>query len=240
MLVYGDAVLTDMAGFFFVVLGIHLIVNWEILKSYYAKVLMSAGIMAIGVLCRETVACVFVVAFFWALFSKGSIPKLVLYAAIPLAALFAWAAFERLSFWDFVSAQVTYSARYQPLSWPQRISIWLYTIRVAFRPDLLFLTVVGIVKSVRDRTLVKYLVILVGISTFLLAAPGPVDYRFTFLLFPAVLPLAAIGTVDLFAFISKHLTPSYQRRTTILLVLIVFLAYTFETNWVALRFISFP
>jgi hypothetical protein len=242
MLVYGDAVLTDMAGFFFVLLGLHLILNWDILRSTYVKVLASAGLMAIGILCRETVACVFVVALLWALISKASPTKLILFVAIPFAALFAWAGVERLSLLGFALAQVSYSAKFQPISWPDRILTWFYTIRVSFRPDMLLLAAVGLVESVRDRSFMKYLAILAGISTFLLAVPGPVDYRFTFLLFPAVLPLGAIGTLQVSSFVSHRLPISagHLRRTTILFTLIVFLAYSIETNWLALRFVSFP
>jgi hypothetical protein len=240
LLVYGDAVLTDMAGFFFVLLGVHMIVNWDILRSTYTKVTVSAGIMAIGILSRETVACVFIVALLWALISKSSLTKLVLFLAIPFAALFAWAALEGLSVWGFALVQVTYAATNQPLSESQRILMWLYTLRVAFRPDLLVLAAVGLLTSVRQRTWVKYLAILAAISVFLLAVPGPVDYRFTFLLFPAILPLAAIGTLQLSAFISQHLPVSDAKRTTMALGLIVLSAYAIETNWIALKFLSFP
>lgn len=239
LLVYGDAVLTDMAGFFFILVGAHMIVNWDILKSTYAKVAISAGIMAIGVLSRETVACVFVVAVLWALISKSSVTKLILFLAIPIGALFAWAALEGLSLWGYSLAFTAIATRTQPFSESQRALTWLYTLRVAFRPDLLVLAAIGLLTSVRQRTVVKYLAILAGISVFLLAIPI-VDYRFTFALFPAILPLAAIGTLQLSAFISQHLPISDAKRATTVLGLIILSAYAIETNWIALKFLSFP
>ena len=240
MLVYGDAVLTDMAGFFFVLVGVDLIVNWKVLSLSYANVLAGGGIMTVGILSRETVACVFVLALIWVIISRESFVKLILFVGIPMAALFAWATVERLSLLGFVLVQQTYSSRYQPLSWSGRILTWLYTLRIAFRPELLLLAFVGLVFALRKKDWVKYAVIICGISAFLLAVPGPVDYRFTFLLYPAILPLAAIGTIQLARLISEQITVSQAKNTTILLTALVFLAYAAETNWLALKFVSIP
>jgi hypothetical protein len=102
------------------------------------------------------------------------------------------------------------------------------------------LAFVGFVKLFRDKALLKYVVIFAGISVFLLAVPGPVDYRFSFLLFPAILPLAANGTIQLTTLVGERVPIGGGKGIVIFLTAMVFLAYAIETNWLALRFVSLP
>ncbi len=238
MLLYAGAVLSDMGGYFFTLVGVYLVIRWDILRSATVKkLILGALIMTIGLLSRETVASVFFVAFAAALCirPRGSLVKVVLFGGIPIGIGLIWTYLVGVSY----LAAFNY---YQPLTPLARIATWLYAARLAFRPEILIFALVGLLKLRKTSRIRMSVAILVGISAFLLLEPGVVDYRYAFILFPAVLPLAGLGTCAMAEYISGRLaiSPSRKKQFNLVFVILVLVLYIFETNWITHKFFSFP
>jgi hypothetical protein len=116
------------------------------------------------------------------------------------------------------------------------------TLNHAFRPEIIGFAAVGLIR-IKDRMNLKRVVaMVVGVSTFLLLEPGVVDYRYTFILFPAILPLAGLGSFELtnFAFARVSLSPLGRRRLSILLQVLALVTYAGETNLIVIKYVPFP
>ena len=242
MLLYGAAVLTDSASYFFVLIGILVTVIWDVSKITYRRLAIGIALMSIGILSRETVASVFFVVIILAFLFRRSWPKVILFVAIPLVLALLWSLIIGVSYWDWAIANALFAAKHQPLSVPSRILTWLSTINHAFRPEMAILAAVGFVRLKDKSKSIRVVAILLGLSSFLLIAPGVVDYRYTFILFPAVLPLAALGTNDVATFLSRRLPLSSvcRRRFAIGLQVLFLALYVIETNSIAIKYLSLP
>lgn len=242
MLIFGAAILTDMAGYLFVLVGVILLFNWNLLRASLRKVVVAGLIMTLGVLARETVASVFFVAVLWALMSKGSWRRLLLFVAIPLGLALIWSGLIGVSYYNWAMSNATFAAEHQAMSIPMRILTWSYSIAHAFRPEIVILAIVGFLR-LRDRTKAKQeLTIALGLSIFLLIAPGVIDYRYTFILFPAMLPLAALGTREIATWLTHALpiSDSTKLKISVAFEVAVLLLYLVETNLITIRFVSLP
>lgn len=242
-LFFGGAVLTDMAGYFFVLLGAYVVVNWNLPKASIQRVGIASAIMTVGLLSRETVASVFFLAFVWALLSKGSLRKTALFVIIPIALALLWSVLVGVSYLDWAAANAAFQGQHQPMTIPQRLFAWLPTVVHAFRPEGIFLAFLGILQLALKKKLKVHFAILGGIGVFLLIAPGVLDYRYAFILFPSVLVLAGLGTTWLSAVVAEKalpLSPGSKRKLALALELAILIVYMIDTNRIALRVLSFP
>jgi hypothetical protein len=125
---------------------------------------------------------------------------------------------------------------------------WLQTIYLAFRPEGVILALLGFYVARGSGTIKAFATMLTGLAGFLVLTPGVVDYRYTFILFPAVLPLAGLGLVEIGSYVTKLklLSRPIAKRPTMatlasgVIVVILVGYYVLETNRIALRFLSFP
>jgi hypothetical protein len=131
-----------------------------------------------------------------------------------------------------------------------RVITWFQTIYLAFRPEGIILALIGFfaAKKIGIGIFRTFTTMLIGLAGFLILTPGVVDYRYTFILFPAVLPLAGLGVVQITNYIitrksiSEALSkrPGLRKLIPVLIILILVGYYVLETNRIALRFISLP
>lgn len=202
--------------------------------------------MTIGLLSRETVAIAFFVALSFTFFTKanGSYKKTLTFILIPAAIGITWAAFVGVTYWGSALSNASFAAQVQPMSPLLRVWTWLYAIRLAFRPEILLLALVGFVRLRKsDVGMFKTAVaILIGSCVFLFLEPGVVDNRYAFVLFPVIIPMAAAGLVEISEYVSISTPVSTSRKRTIRLALELafLLLYIAETNWVTRQFISYP
>ncbi|MGA2784720.1 MAG: hypothetical protein ABSF09_08495 [Candidatus Bathyarchaeia archaeon] len=248
ILFYGASVLTDMGGYFFILLATYLIFKWDIPKASISRIVTAAAIVGLGVLTRETVASVLLIALAWALLSKGSLPKTILFGAASMAIAILWTTASGTSYWNWFMSQTQFQTTYQHLTLEGRILTWFQTIYLAFRPEGVILAVIGFIAAKRIGILRTLATMLIGLAGFLILTPGVVDYRYTFILFPAVLPLAGLGVVEITNYIitQKSISKVISKRSwaarliPVLIILILVGYYVLETNRIALRFISLP
>jgi len=251
ILLYGGAILTDMSGYFFVLLGTYLILKLDLGRATYARVILSSLIIALGVLSREFAASVIVTLVIWILFTKGSWRRVLLVTLIVAAIAFTWSTAVGISYTSWLSYNVlnaSQNAAFESQNAPVTLRIWTWirTIRIAFRPEILLLSVVGGALVIKRRTkLPAFASSLLGpaIVTLALALFGAgTDFRYTFTMFPALLPLASLGVIWLANKISVFLitTNSQSHRLATILMTLCVALFIIETNMITLRFLSPP
>lgn len=246
ILFYGASVLTDMGGYFFILLATYLIFKWDLPKAPLSRILIVATIVGLGILTRETVASVFIIILVWALLSKGSVPKAIIFGVTAMAVAFLWTAASGTSYWTWFMSQTQFQSTYQHLTLAGRVITWFQTVYLAFRPEGVILSLIGaawLVKAKED--LRKFASMIIGLAGFLVITPGVVDYRYTFIMFSAILPLAGLGIVKIAEYLARQefvlsLNTGMKRIFPYIVILLLVGYYVFETNRIALRFISFP
>lgn len=247
VLVYGAAVLTDSAGFFFTMLGVYLVVIWDLMNADWIRVVLASAIVSIGILSRETVAGVLFVAIIWTLFTKGSWRRLVVFVAIPTLVALSWSHLVGVSYLAWAGLNVKVAAQVNQLAPAQRVRPFGITIEEAFRPEVLALAFLGFIQLARGRILKAYLAILLGLGASVALAPAGFDVRYSFIVFPAILPLAATGVTyltNLIAYspLASTLRLSEKNRWRILILFppLVVLILVVVNNISTLRYLSFP
>src|SRR5208337_282178 len=251
ILLYGGAVLTDMSGYFFVLLGTYLILKLDLGRAAYVKVIASSLVVALGVLSREFAASAIVTLVIWVLLAKGSWRRVVLMTLIVVAIAFAWSTVVGISYNSWLSYNVlnasqnaSFESQNAPLT--LRLWTWIRTIRDAFRPEILLLAVVGGVSILKRRTkLPAFAASLLGpaIVTLGLAVVGAgTDFRYTFTMFPGMLPIASLGVIWLANQVATFLIRKNghsEKLATILTILCV-VVFIIEMNLITMRFLSLP
>jgi hypothetical protein len=238
-----------MGGYFFILLATYLIFKWNLPKASLRKIMVGAVIVGFGILTRETVVSIFLVALIWTLLSKGSLPRILLFGTASMAIAILWTIASGTSYWTWFMSQTQFQTTYQHLTLEGRVLTWLQTIYLAFRPEGVILALLGFYVARRNGNVKAFATMLIGLAGFLILTPGVVDYRYTFILFPAVLPLAGLGLVEIGNYVTNFtlaLSKSNSRSLTIaalasqLIIVILLGYYVLETNRIALRFLSFP
>jgi len=247
VLVYGGAVLTDSAGFFFVMVGVYLVVIWDLMRASWIRVVLAALIMSIGILSRETVASVLIFAVVWTAFTKGSWAKLVVFLAVPTVVALSWSHLVGVSYLAWATENAAVAAQNNSIAPAQRLRLLAITLGESFRTEVLGLALLGFIQLSRKRLLKAYLAILLGLGAFVAFAPGEVDVRYTFIMFPAILPLAAYGMTYLAQLIGYsplantfRLSDKNRRRVLILFPILVVSLLIVMNNISTLRYLSFP
>jgi len=251
ILLYGGAVLTDMSGYFFVLFGTYLILKFDLGRATYVKVILSALIIALGVLSREFAASVIVTLVIWVLFTKGSWRRVLLVTLIVAASAFLWSTAVGISYTSWLSYNVlnaSQNAAFESQNAPVSLRIWTWirTIRIAFQSEILLLALIGGATIIKRRAkLPAFASSLLGpaIVTLGLALFGAgTDFRYTFTMFPGILPIASLGVIWAANKVSAFLVTkdSTRQRLATILVIICVTLLIIETNMATLRFISTP
>jgi len=249
ILLFGDAVLTDMAGYFFILLGAYLAVRWDLPRASLRRVCFLGLIMAVGMLSRESVATVLIFGSAWILASKGSVKRIVLLLAVPVGMSILWSYVIGVSYvaW-YNQGGLAFAATHQQLTLTGKLFRLLGSIQYAFGriPGVLILAFLGLLKTTRKRDLALHISFWVGALAVILAWPV-IDIRFTFILFPSILPLAGMGLLAAYRIIFESsmvqmIWPSFRDsgKHQFSFLMFVVLAYVLVTNAARPEFISFP
>lgn len=249
LLLFGDAVLTDMGGYFFILLGLYVVIRWNLPHATFSRVCIAALIVAIGILAREVVVSVVVFALAWTILSKGSLSRIVVFLAISVGITLLWSFATGVSYVTWYSqGGLAFAAVHQQMGLMQRGLRLLGSIQYAFGryPEVIVLAALGVLQIRTKEYLKVHISILVGAFVVILAWPI-VDTRFTFILFPSIFVLAGGGLAEAYAIIFKSklvttLWPSFvdtkPKRFAFMLLIIVL--YVLITNVVLRAYFSFP
>jgi len=247
LLILGAAVYTDMAGYFFILLGAYLVLKWDLPRANLKRIVLASLLVEIGMLSRETVAIVLLFALLWCLFTRGSLRRIILFAAIILGISALWSALVGINYvnWITLSTSVSPYPNQSLLSDAREL---IRSVLYAFGeyPEVLILFFLGLLR-IRDlRELKAYLSLLIPTVLLILVWPVP-GTRYSFLLFPAVLPLAGLGVEEAYTIIvnsslASTIWPSFKttNRSLLAFQLIVIVIYVITTNLATISYVSFP
>lgn len=249
LLLFGGAVLTDMAGYFFILLGTYLVIKWDLPHATLRRVCFAGLIVAVGILSREVVASVLIFASVWMLLSKGSISRIIIFLFIPIGIALLWSFAVGVSYatW-YAQGGLAFAAAQQQLSLSRRGLRLLGSIQYAFGryPEVIALAALGLLRIKSKGYFKVHIALLIGALAVILAWPI-IDTRFTFILFPIVFPLAGAGLGEAYAiFFDSNLIhliwPSFRdtKKTRFAFLVLVILVYALITNIVLRGYLSFP
>lgn len=239
MLVFGAAVLTDAGGYFFILLSfcaLYFYRDSDDIRTYF----ILGSILALGTLTREHTLPFFIgyLVVYELLSGRrrwkriiyisiiGCIPILIYYAFFKINPLFQYF-FAKEHGWSHGIRDGTATPR-----------LFLYSILTAFWFLPIF-SVLGCLKEKNRTMLIHYIAMTVPMLAVLLPYIS-YDARFTFLLFPVVLPLASIGMRELSSKLESlpvfSLLKKWQYEVAILFIYAVFTnvwAYLFSlpSDW---------
>ena len=249
MLLFADAVLTDMAGYFFILFGVYLVVRWDLPRATLKRVCIAGLVVGVGILARESVAAVLIFALVWAISSRGSITRTIIFCLIPIGISVLWSSAMGVSYlaW-YAQGGLAYAAVNQHLSLLRRAYRLLGSVQYAFGrfPEVLVLAALGLLR-IQDKGYFKiHISILIGTFAIILAWPV-IDTRFTFILFPSIFPLAGSGLEEAYNLIFKSKLvqttwPAFPdtSRSRFVFLLFVVAIYALITNVVLRGYASFP
>jgi 4-amino-4-deoxy-L-arabinose transferase-like glycosyltransferase len=249
MLLFADAVLTDMAGYFFILFGIYLVIRWDLPRATLKRVCIAGLVLGVGILARESVAAVLIVTLAWTILSRGSITRTIIFCLIPVGISVLWSSAMGVSYlaW-YAQGGLAYAAVNQHLTLLQRTYRLLGSMQYAFGrfPEVLILAALGLLRIQSKRYLKIHISILIGTLAIIFAWPV-IDTRFTFILFPSIFPLAGSGLEEAYNLIFKSrlvqtIWPSFPdtAKSRFAFLLFVLAVYALITNVVLRGYFSFP
>jgi len=249
MLLFADAALTDMGGYFFILLCIYLVIKWDIPRATITRVCVMALVLGVGILVRESVACALIFAVTWTLWSTRSVTRAATLFLIPLAISLGWSYAVGISYaaW-YTQGGVAYAATNQPLTPLHKLLRLAGNIQYSFGryPEILLLGALGLWRNHEKNSLRIHISIWVGAFAIIFAWPV-IDTRFTFILFPSVFPLAGLGLEEVYriVFRTKYIQETWPSFTDSVIsqyafLLFVVAAYALITNVVLRHYVSLP
>jgi 4-amino-4-deoxy-L-arabinose transferase-like glycosyltransferase len=253
ILLFGDAVLTDMAGYFFILLGMYLVVRWDIRHASLSRVLLAALVVAVGILSKESVASVLLFGLVWVLLSKpswGSAGRITLFTIIGIGISLLWSIAVGISYLEWYNqGGLIYASTYNQLGLRFRLRMLIVSIQYGFGKygEVIVPAILGFLRIERKGHFTIQTSILLSTLAIILAWPI-IDTRFTFILFPAIFSLAGLGLENAYniifrsRLISDVIWPSFKpsARSLAIFSLLVVAVYVLITNVVLIRYISFP
>lgn len=193
---YGTAVLTDGAGYAMLIVLFYLSV-FVLPEKNSLRTASAVGVLAaIGMLTKETtsVVLIFLILFFFANRGRLNLRHLFVVVVLGFAIPLAWSQVVGHSYLGFYGEGLAYagSGYNGPLLHPRlfAISAFLaFTLLLPFAFMAFF--------TLKDAAAFKVIcLILFSTGLLVLAWPTLPESRFTFLTFPAVIPLAGLGVVQ--------------------------------------------
>jgi len=225
-LVFGTAILTDGPGYAMqIILLYFLLFVLEERRDLRTSIL--AGILiGIGVLTKETSFAIvaFLLLRFFLHRDRLTIANVLVVTALGIAIPLAWAQLVGYSYLGFYGEGLTYHAPgYKgPLVHPR---LFVFSAVYAFYLCLPFaFTAFFTIDDDRFKTICE---ILLSVGILLALWPTAPEGRLTFLFFPAVLPLAALGISQASQILGRR--PWFKvisQRSWLILILLVALTYT--------------
>jgi len=239
VLTYGSAVLTDGAGYG--MLAVLTYVGFFVFpeKQNYSFSFATGLLVALGILTKETNLLVLGLMWIYFFASKGKvkISSLLIVTVVALGVALTWAVVIGQSYLGFYGQGLMYhnsAPSYTgPLVHPRQ---FLLTLEYAFGIGLAF-AILGFF-SVDVDVFRLLLEALFATGAVVLLWPTPPEDRLTFLLFPAIIPLAAFGVTKASESLSTRPVfriLSEEAWLTLFLLLVVLL-----NNVLALRVIRLP
>jgi 4-amino-4-deoxy-L-arabinose transferase-like glycosyltransferase len=249
MLLFADAALTDMGGYFFILLCTYLVIKWDIPRATLTRVDIMALVLGAGILVRESVASALIFAVAWTLWSTRSVSRAAILLLIPLAVSLGWSYAVGVSYaaW-YAQGGVVYAATNQPLTPLHRLLRLAGNIQYSFGryPEILLLGALGLLVNHDKKTLQLHISIWIGAFAIIFAWPV-IDTRFTFILFPSIFPLAGLGMEDAYRMIfrgksTQGFWPSFveSEKFHYAVLLLIVAAYALITNFVLRHYVSLP
>jgi hypothetical protein len=238
-----------MAGYFFILFGIYLVIRWDLPRAELKRVCIAGLVLGVGILARESVAAVLIFALAWAILSRGSIPRTIIFCLIPVGISVLWSSAMGVSYlaW-YAQGGLAFAAVNQHLSLLQKAYRLLGSIQYSFggSPEVLILAVLGLLRIQNKGYLKIQISILIGTFAIIFAWPI-IDNRFTFILFPSIFPLAGSGLEEAYNLIFKSklvqtIWPSFAdtAKSRFAFLLFVVAVYVLITNVVLREYFSFP
>ncbi|MFQ5712162.1 MAG: glycosyltransferase family 39 protein [Candidatus Geothermarchaeales archaeon] len=230
LLIYGAAVLTDMCGYLFILIGIYLICFFH---ERWRDVFLASILIGIGALGREVVLVCIVFALLYAIaLRKMGFKKLVVFIFISSVFLLIWTYHVgsplRHIFWYDKAVRGSFEkGNFGPIPLAKSLAgaFWFS----------LFLAFVGFTRESGESLKLQYVVFISLIAPLFLI---PSDFRFTFILYPSILTLAGKGVEHFAGIISEK--PWFRilnERQWIPALLLLHVAFN---NLVAYDFVSLP
>jgi hypothetical protein len=248
LIIFGAAVYTDMAGYFFILLGSYLILRWDIPRANFERTCVASVVTGLGIISRESVACVMIFMLVWGIVSRGSVLRIVLYEGIIAVFALIWSTLVGVSYTAWYLHGGVNMSSYAVLGLGGGIIGLFRSLLYAFGeiPIVLTLVLLGVLQTYEIPKLKKFGSLMLSELAVIVAWPV-IGTRFTFILFPALLPLAGIGidgayTIIFGSPIVASMWPSLAKspKTRVVFVGVILAAYVVITNVVTKGFISLP
>ena len=231
ILLFGASVLTDMSGYFFIIATIYLLYTrgdrWD-------GVVLASLTLAIGSLAREMVLVCILYAFLLLVASKKmKLSMFAVFLLISLSFIIAWT--------SYVGSLLNYASWYREalgVGVERGVLGPVALVRSfigAFTLSLLY-SFIGFLGEERADALKTIYLIFIPFFIFLLLIPS--DIRFTFLLYPALMPLAGRGIEDLAeALNQKPILKILDKRYWVAILLLI---YIISNHYIAREAFTLP
>jgi hypothetical protein len=200
-------------------------------------------------LARESVASVLLFAIVWCILSRGSFRRILLFVGIVVGLSVLWSSLVGVSYLQWYNiVGVHGGSPYPKLGFLLGADVLLRSIVYAFGeiPIVLLLSLLGLLRIRDFRELKIYLSFLIPVTLLIIAWPVP-GTRYSFILFPAILPLAGLGVEEAYSIILQSPListnwPSLKASSKAFLIfeLLVMATYVAIMNLLTIRYVSFP
>jgi 4-amino-4-deoxy-L-arabinose transferase-like glycosyltransferase len=246
VLAYGAAVLTDGPGYAMLVTLVFAVLFILPERQDAKTAILVGALIGVGILTKEW--NVVVVLFLWVLFlsdrSKLKLSNVLIATVVALLISFGWAQYIGHSYFGFYREGMQYggmqyggSPGYKgPLLHPR---LFLLSLEYAFSPLLLGFAFIGFfyVENSRFKVIFE---ILFSAGMLILLWPTLPEHRFTFLAFPAIIPLAAFAISRASATLAERPFFRTITRNRLVWLTLILIVIVFYTNLAGLRLIRLP
>ncbi len=225
-LAFGVAVLTDGAAY-----GVEILVLYYLLFVFEEKknlrTSLSAGILiALAILTKETniVILLFLGLRFLLHRDRLNVSKVFIAGIIGVAIPLAWSMIVGYNYLSFYGAGLDY---HSPGYKGALLHPTLFLVSIAYAFFLCIPFAFTALFTVDDDKFKIFCEILISVGALLVLWPTYPESRFTFLTFPAVLPLAASGAIEASQILGRR--PWFRllsKRSWLMLIIVAIVAYT--------------
>lgn len=219
---YGGSVLTDMGGFFFILVGSYVWMRVAQAKRLDLRLLVLGSLATgVGILARESVVVVPLFAITYALLTRRRVGAALLFAALCGSVDAVW----------LLISHTDYSTLYRLLgqeyasTGPWKVAL---SFLVAFNLALPF-ALLGFLKG-DARKMVRFALSMLLAGLIVVLAWPVADARFSFIVFPSVFPLASAGMMVFGNRVSGK--APFDRMPGFVWILLVLVIYALATNYV--------
>ncbi len=219
---YGGSVLTDMGGFFFILVGSYVWMRVAQAKRLDLRLLLLGSLATgVGILARESVVIVPLFAIAYALLSRCRVGAALLFAVLCGSVDAVWVL---ISSTDYSTLYRLLGEEYASTG-PLKIVL---SFLVAFNLALPF-ALLGFLDT-DARRMARFAVGMFLAGLVVVLAWPVADARFSFIVFPLVFPLASAGMMVFGDRLSNK--PPFDRVPRLVWIVLVLVIYALATNYV--------